>query len=744
MGRHPLNKDAIATAQRQGKKIDRRRKEFRNLPKPKKRRPNYGPPSHILKARIDPKFEEMRRRREEEGGGASSSLGGGGGGLTLTTTTTTTSGGGGGEEEKRGEEEEEEAWREADVVAKKKQQQQQQFATTTTIATTIATTTTLEKNATRNEEEVKNEEKKAAMTVVGTASNNARSNNNDNKSNEDATALSLSRERKREALRKEEEEIERQKKDDAKWRPVCLSRPTMAKGIELMDDGRMVASSQKGYRCVQGTRGVEPAVREEEEDDDEGAMEEKATTTTTMARYFEVKIEHLGESGCVRVGWMTKRGEMNAPVGFDNKGYGYHAETGSKYHEARLKTYGDPYGEGDVVGCYLYLDEKIVKKKEQVEAKETSGGEGARGDEAKKKQTPSTPERNKKNRKEEERLKAKALEESQNPPNEGKIAFYKNGKFQGIAFESLRSCAHPKKPELSGYFPTAALYTTPLQDQSQRARVSFNFGPDFAFPIDAEKDGLPKCSGFSPDLDPPKPPPPSPPPPALEKAELGERALALESSEGVVKTEEGKEEKQSTSRSDGERGSPRARSKDEACGVPEKQPPESKEKKEEKEEKEEEVKKEKDADVVMKEEEEEENDYEKVNATSEEAKEKEEQTEVKQEAKEEEEKVQEFGKLSNAVEPASFSRGGEDGPEPARGLDAFVVEANASPVTKEEEEEEDSGEAHEQEQPEAAETATTTRDDDNQLFSENMDVGTNDDNANEEDDGNIGYNWLSG
>jgi hypothetical protein len=729
MGRHPLNKDAkIATAQQQGKKIDRRRKEFRNLPKPKKRKPNYGPPSHILKARIDPKFEEMRRRREEEGGVL---LGGGGGGLTTTTTTSS----GGGEEEKRGEEEEEEAWREADVVAKKKQQQQQQSATATTTATT-----SLEKHATMNEEEVKNEEKKAAMIVVGTASNNARSNHNDN--NEDAAAPSLLRERKREALRKEEEEIERQKKDDAKWRPVCLSRPTMAKGIELMDDGRMVASSQKGYRCVQGTRGVEPAVvrEEEEEDEDEGAKEEKATTTTTMARYFEVKIEHLGESGCVRVGWMTKRGEMNAPVGFDNKGYGYHAETGSKYHEARLKRYGDPYGVGDVVGCYLYLDEKIVKKKEQVEAKETSGGEGARGDDAKKKQTPSTPERNKKNRKEEERLKAKALEESQNPPNEGKIAFYKNGKFQGIAFESLRSCAHPKKPELSGYFPTAALYTTPLQDQSQRARVSFNFGPDFAFPIDAEKDGLPKCSGFSPDLDPPKPPPS--PPPALEKAERGEGALALESSEGVVKTEEGKEEKQSTSRSDGERGSPRARSKDEACGVPEKQPPESKE---EKEEKKEEVKKEKDADVVMKEEEEEVNDDEKVKATSEEAKEKEEQTKVKQEAKEEE--VQEFGKLSAAVEPASFSRGGEDGPEPARGLDAFVVEANVSPVPKEEEEEEeeeDAGEAQKQEPPETAETATTTRDDDNQLFSENMDVETNDNNANEEDDGNIGYNWLSG
>ena len=113
---------------------------------------------------------------------------------------------------------------------------------------------------------------------------------------------------------------------------------------------------QKGYRCVQGTRGVEPVVVCEEEEKEEGMEEDDETReTTTTARYFEVKIEHLGGSGCVRVGWMTNRGEMNAPVGFDNKGYGYHAETGSKYHEARLKTYGEPYGEGDVVGCYLYF-----------------------------------------------------------------------------------------------------------------------------------------------------------------------------------------------------------------------------------------------------------------------------------------------------------------------------------------------------------------------------------------------------
>ena len=57
----------------------------------------------------------------------------------------------------------------------------------------------------------------------------------------------------------------------------------------------------------------------------------------------------------------TRRNERASWI--DNKGYGYHAETGLKYHEARLKTYGEPYGEGDVIGCYMYLDEKIVRRR---------------------------------------------------------------------------------------------------------------------------------------------------------------------------------------------------------------------------------------------------------------------------------------------------------------------------------------------------------------------------------------------
>ena len=48
-----------------GKKIDRRKKEFRNLPKSKtKKQKRYGPPSHILKATIAPKFKEMREQHQ--------------------------------------------------------------------------------------------------------------------------------------------------------------------------------------------------------------------------------------------------------------------------------------------------------------------------------------------------------------------------------------------------------------------------------------------------------------------------------------------------------------------------------------------------------------------------------------------------------------------------------------------------------------------------------------------------------
>ena len=149
-----------------------------------------------------------------------------------------------------------------------------------------------------------------------------------------------------------------------------------------------------------------------------------------------------------------------------------------------------------------------------------------------------------KNRKE-ERLKAKALEEKEIPPNEGKIVFIKTDSVKALHSSRCDRACTQRNQSCLGTFQQRRC-SVPLQDQAQRARVSFNFGPDFAFPIDPEKDGLPKCRGLSPDLDPPKPPP--------EK--IGEEAVApLGSGEGATKPEEEKKErKQSTSRSEDERG----------------------------------------------------------------------------------------------------------------------------------------------------------------------------------------------
>lgn len=47
---------------------------------------------------------------------------------------------------------------------------------------------------------------------------------------------------------------------------------------------------------------------------------------TQGAWYCEVKVAHLGETGHVRLGWCTRKAELQAPVGFDTHGYCYRWE----------------------------------------------------------------------------------------------------------------------------------------------------------------------------------------------------------------------------------------------------------------------------------------------------------------------------------------------------------------------------------------------------------------------------------
>jgi hypothetical protein len=61
--------------------------------------------------------------------------------------------------------------------------------------------------------------------------------------------------------------------------------------------------------------------------------------------YFEMRVVHLGSSGHCRLGWSTKRGELQAPVGYDEHSVGYRDLEGSKLHRALREDYGAPYAE---------------------------------------------------------------------------------------------------------------------------------------------------------------------------------------------------------------------------------------------------------------------------------------------------------------------------------------------------------------------------------------------------------------
>ena len=61
--------------------------------------------------------------------------------------------------------------------------------------------------------------------------------------------------------------------------------------------------------------------------------------------YFEVRVDHLGESGHARLGWSTRRGDLQGPVGYDEHSLGYRDLEGSKVHRALREPYGAPFGQ---------------------------------------------------------------------------------------------------------------------------------------------------------------------------------------------------------------------------------------------------------------------------------------------------------------------------------------------------------------------------------------------------------------
>ena len=210
---------------------------------------------------------------------------------------------------------------------------------------------------------------------------------------------------------------------------VQLSRSSRAPQLGLKEDRNGVArtvTGYKGYRMVRATHGV-----------------------ASGAWYFEVKIlEPMNgeEDGHTRIGWCTESGDLNAPVGYDINSYSYRDVNGTKFHESRGGEYGDAYGPGDVIGCLLKMGDPPAARRER------------------------------------QRISLKGVEyivEEERSREESigsQIAFFRNGKAQGVAYENVWA---------EVYYPAVSLY--------KAATVEVNFGPDFLHPPPSEHDARPCC-----------------------------------------------------------------------------------------------------------------------------------------------------------------------------------------------------------------------------------------------------------
>ena len=119
---------------------------------------------------------------------------------------------------------------------------------------------------------------------------------------------------------------------------VALSPLDRSQQLLLSHDQMEIKGVNGGYRMARATHGVHNGTY-----------------------YWEAEILEPAEEevSCQwRLGWSTRQGILEAPVGHDKHGYSYRGKNGSKCHEGvRDDSYrGEAYGPGDIIGCFLNLD----------------------------------------------------------------------------------------------------------------------------------------------------------------------------------------------------------------------------------------------------------------------------------------------------------------------------------------------------------------------------------------------------
>lgn len=215
---------------------------------------------------------------------------------------------------------------------------------------------------------------------------------------------------------------------------VKLSESDRAPQLKL-DEKFSRVTGEKGYSMVRATHGI-----------NRGTF------------YYEVRIDYMPDNTATRIGWGQCFGNLQAPLGYDHYGYSWRSRSGTKFHQARGKTYDKSggYGQGDIIGCLIELPFGNDKGHTQAHHLPISIKGYAGLVVAKKKDAPY--------RQGETKDEPPQLSDMK-PLKGSKISFFKNGLPIGVAFEDIFE---------GFYYPSISLY--------KNCTVSVNFGPSFRFP----------------------------------------------------------------------------------------------------------------------------------------------------------------------------------------------------------------------------------------------------------------------
>jgi len=168
------------------------------------------------------------------------------------------------------------------------------------------------------------------------------------------------------------------------WQPpsVVLSSRDKAAQLTLSKDQLVCIGAVGGYRMIRSTHGVHsgryyweaqmlPLGSSVDQIFGTTAISDGATTAKSSGTAGVNSSSGSGSNSNssssapksihgahVRVGWSTRQGELQGPVGFDKYSYGYRDARGSKVHDSvREDDYGEPYLHGDIIGCCISLND---------------------------------------------------------------------------------------------------------------------------------------------------------------------------------------------------------------------------------------------------------------------------------------------------------------------------------------------------------------------------------------------------